>query len=248
MATTPRHGSKARLLCNTKSLSTMLNDATMTYKCEQADVSVWQATDKEYIPGLRVSQLKASGIYVGSPTRTQSVLESALGSTTDDVITYGPEGDAIGSAAHLIKSLETDYEVKSPLTGAVSVSFSAQSDGRSVGGGVWQAPLAARTSTGALAAVTNPIATAKGGVGHFHLTTASTLTTGIQVRIQHSSNGAVWADLITFTNSTNDAGTVQRSTVSGTVKAQTRANCTQFLGGAAKTATWAAAFARVRTS
>lgn len=247
MANTPRHGSKARLLCNNVSMSTMMNDATMTYECEQADVSVWQATEHEYIPGIRSAEFKGGGLFVGSPTLTQNVVENALGSTTDDIITYGPEGDAIGSAAHLLRSQHTQFEVKSPLSNAVSVSFSAQSNLRAVGGGVWQAPLAARTSTGALAAVTNPTATALGGVGHFHVTAASTLTTGITVKIQHSSNGSVWADLITFTNSTADSGTVQRSTVAGTVKAQTRANCTQFLGGAAKTATWAAAFARIRT-
>jgi hypothetical protein len=248
MAFSPRHGSKARLLFNNRSLSTMMNDATMTYSADQAEVSVWQATDKDYIVGIRDCTFQGGGIFVGNPVATQDVIETALGASTDPLMTYGPEGDSVGSAASLIRGGVTMYEVKSPVSGAVSVSFSLQSNGRGAGG-QWHAPLEARTSTGALTELNSGLASGStlGGVGHLHITSASTLTTGITVVIQHSSDGGtpgVWADLITFETSTGDGQ--ERVEVTGAVKQYTRANCTGMVGGASKSVTWAAAFARIR--
>ena len=146
----------------------------------------------------------------------------------------------------LFRQEQTAYKATSPADDVVKVSAAAQVSGGQ-NPGVWLAPLAARTSTGALTEVNSGVAagTTYGGVGHLHMTAASTIATHRWL-IQHSSSSTAWATLLTFSSSTGTtaAGAVQRSTVAGAVKRYVRANCAVLTGGTGVSATVAVAFAR----
>ena len=112
-------------------------------------------------------------------------------------------------------------------------------------------PLLARTATGSGSAVltagtTTVGGTTGGGIGHLHVTAFGTTKHGGTYKVQHSTSGSSWADLITFSTFTGDP-TFQRSTVAGTIKEQLRATLSAFSSGAgstAKTITAAVAFTR----
>ena len=149
----------------------------------------------------------------------------------------------------MMRADDTKYDISVPHDDIVGVAIDAQACDGYYGGRILR-PLGAITTTGSGSGVATPGTTVAGGttgggIGHFHLTTQSTLTS-LTNKIQHSTSGSTWADLITFTAATHE--TFQRSTVSGTIKERLRSTVSTFTGGAWKSATLAVAFSRrVRT-
>lgn len=250
MAPTFRHGKGATALIGRFNMTPYMRMNSVAASCDAADVTHYAQNDKNFIPGLTNVTASFGGLFSfatgAASTEVDAVLQRALGGSTQLVCTVGPEGNSTGQYAFMFKGDQTKLDVTEPLTDAISIAADIQgSDGYD--GGVWLLPLTARTSTGsggtvAFAGSTVTGFSTGGGVGHFHLVSATTLTVGVTVKVQHSTSGSTWADLITFTAAT--AETFQRSTVAGNVKEKLRGTTFVFTGGASKTATYALAFAR----
>jgi hypothetical protein len=248
MAPTFRYGSGAKLLVNARNLTPFIKEGTVSASLEVPETTTWGKSDKEYLPG-GIGDITASfdGLHSKSTATADTItnyLDAALGGSTNFVTTFGPEGDSTGRWAYLFSAIETKLDVDAPAKDVVGVAFDMQGSG-GLDSGVWLRPLSTRSSTASNSAVvcagsTTLGGTTGGGVGHLHITVASTVTS-ITTKIQHSTSGSTWADLISWTST---AETVQRSTVSGTVKEQLRFTISSYTGGAAKTVTCAAAFAR----
>lgn len=256
MAPSFRSGKSARLIFNNANLSQILTDVQVTATANALKTTVFQNNDETYIAGLRDGTVKYDGLFDGTALSTASTattgaldarFNTALAASTQPIVSYGPEGDTIGRRARLYRQETVAYAAMSPANDVVKVTAAGQVSGR-MGAGVWLLPLAAYASTSStFAGVNSGVAagTTGGGVAHFHMTGASTVAT-FQVKVQHSSAAVSWADLITFSSSTGTtaSGSVQRSTVSGTVKRHVRAIISTFTGGTGKSATVAVAFAR----
>jgi hypothetical protein len=80
-------------------------------------------------------------------------------------------------------------------------------------------PLGAETGAGSGTSVDNAASSANGGRGNLHVTAATGSGT---VKVQHSTDNAVWADLVTFTAATG--ATSETKEVTGTVNRYLRAN------------------------
>ncbi|MGH3848414.1 MAG: hypothetical protein ACRDRT_01700, partial [Pseudonocardiaceae bacterium] len=99
-------------------------------------------------------------------------------------------------------------------------------------------PLSAETTSGNGTSIDNAAASTTGGVGHLHVSAA---TAGPHViKVQHSVDNSVWADLITFASVTG--ATQERVAIAGTVNRYTRGNHTP--GGGSPSVTFATVFAR----
>ena len=259
MAPTFRPGKGAALLFANVNMAQILQDVTVDASAQALKTTVFGNNDETYIAGVRDGTVKYAGLFDGSALSTASTattgalddrFNSALAASTQPVVTYGPEGDTLGRRARMWRQETVEYTAMSPASDVVKVSAAGQMSGRQ-DSGVWLKALSATTSTGAFTAVDSAYdaGTTGGGVGHFHMTADSTITSFI-VKIQHSTaasaSTATWADLITFTDCDESTGAAaaQRSTVSGTIKRQTRAIVTTFTGGANNSATFAVAFAR----
>jgi len=256
MAPTFRSGKGARLLFNNADLSGILQDVSVTGSAKALDVTAFQNNDMAYIPGVRDGTVKYSGLFDGTALSTASTattgaldarFNSALAASTQPIVTYGPAGDTIGRRARMWKQETVNYTAQSPANDVVKISADGQLSGRQYAG-VWLLNSTPRTSTSStFASVNSGVAagTTSGGVAHFHMTADSTITT-FRVKIQHSSGATAWTDLISFSSSTGTTSllSVQRSTVSGTVKRYVRAIIPTFTGGSGKSATVAVAFAR----
>lgn len=256
MAPNPRAAKGAKLLFNNADLSGILQEVTMSASVPALDTTVFGNDDKTCIAGVRDGSVNYSGLFDGTALSTASTASTgaldhrfaaALAASTQPIVTYGPEGDTLGRRARLFKQETMEYTAGSPANDVVKVSAAGAVSDR-VGYGVWLHALAARTSTSStFSGVNSGIAagTTGGGVGHFHMTAGSTITT-FQVIIQHSSSGSTWPTLITFSSSTGTtaSGSAQRVAVTTTVKRHVRAAIPVFTGGAAKSATFAVGFAR----
>lgn len=256
MAPNFRPGKGQALYFNNANMSQILTSVTVTASVDALDTTVFAYNDRTKIAGHRDGTVRYEGLYDGSALSTASTASTgaldhkfaaALAASTQPVVTYGPEGDTLGRRARLWRQETIEYVAGSPANDVVKVSAAGNMSTRA-DYGVWLHALAARTSTSSTFGNVNSGytgGTTGGGVAHFHMTADSTLTSFVG-KVQHSSAGASWADLITLTatTATTSAASAQHSTVSGTVKQYTRFIISTFTGGAGKSATVAAAFAR----
>jgi len=264
VAPTFRPGRTGKLLFNNTDLSDILTSVTVEASANAPDVTTFQDADVNRHPaGLRDGSVSYEGLFDGTALSTASTattgaldakFQSALGSTSHPIVTYGPENDTLGRRCRMFQQVQTAYTASSPVDDVVRVSAAgALSDRHDFG--VWLHALASRSSTSStLGNVNSGVAagTTGGGVGHLHYTNGS--LANMTVQIQHSSAASTgstdsWANIITFsavTESSASATAAQRSTVSGTVKRRVRAVITTFstATGNSTTGTFAVAFAR----
>ena len=241
-----RHGQSAVVYWGGYNLSPFLNAATISASMDPAECTNFDSGgNREYIKGLKDATLNLEGFYsVGTTepsTEITDVLNSAFTGTTSPVVTVGLEDDTIGNRAWLFLGNAVQYDIDAPADDIITTSVDLQGT-KGYESGVWLRNLS--QTTGASAAVNSGLTnggTTGGGVGHLHVTTLNA-TGSVTFKVQHSTSGSTWADLITFSAITDLFGH-QRSTVAGTVKEQVRAiNSAQ--GSTANVFTAAVAFAR----
>ena len=262
MAPTFYSGKGPRTLFNNADMSDILQDVTVEASVNALDVTTHQDNDHVKIAGLKDGTVDFDGLYDGTAGSTASTAStgalddrfaSALGASTQPIITVFPTGDALGRRARMFKAEQTGYTNTAMADDVVKVSASASISGRQ-DFGVSLHALAARSSTSSTLGNVDTVdaGTTGGGVGHLHYTAGS--LAGMTIKIQHSSANTTgstdsWADLISFTAVTESsavATAVQRTTVSGTVKRRTRAIISAFstASGNTTSGTFAVAFAR----
>lgn len=263
MAPTFKHGKGVALLLGGVDMALYVNDSGLDSTVDTADVTTYktstggQSNDRRYVAGHRDSEFYLKGLFDASTGPTAATggiggegtirgLRALLGSTAPAVTSWGPGGGTVGDYAALLDGKVNEFNGTAPGQDVVKLDSKVQVSG-GVRGGAWLHALGAETSTAAQSAVQIQSSTSgtaasstRGGVAHLHVVACSTLTT-LTVKVQHSSDGASWADLITL--SATSVGAV-RSTVAGTVKEKVRAASTTLSGGAGKTVTYAVAFAR----
>jgi hypothetical protein len=244
-----RHGQNTRVFFDQYNLSPYLNEATATVEVEPAETSAFGTSAKTYIAGLQDGKVSASGMFDGqSVDGVDTVLNPILGSATDSILSYFPDGYAqptggAGRRAKLAAVMAVNYEVSSPVGDLVSVSAEFQADE-----GVWSGHLLAAGTTVSTAVTTNggnadnAALTSNGGVAHLHVTANANI--GItSFKIQHSLDNSSWADLATFTNVAASTLSAQRVVVAAgtTVNRHLRVQSITANTGAI---TYTAAFAR----
>ena len=245
-----RHSKDAVVYWGQYNLSKFLNAASISASMDAGETTNFaSAGNREYIKGLKDATLAMEGFYSVATTEPSTeitdVLTSAFAGTTSPVVTVGLEDDTIGRRAILFLGDIVGFDIDSPVDGVITSSVDLQGS-KGYEGGFWLRPLSASTSTGSNTAVNSGLTnggTTGGGVGHLHVTSVASTFASATFKVQHSTSGSTWADLISFTATT--AARVQRSTVSGTVKEQVRATISSYTATAgADTITAAVAFAR----
>lgn len=211
------HGKGTVVLVGASDLSCYLNSVDWSKSADTHETTTFCQDAKTYIPGLKDGTATLAGLYDGDLDAVDQVLEGILGGTAQ-VVTVGVEGMAAGKRCRLLKALESEYSVSSPVGDVVAVDASIQADGGILAGVSLQA-LTAVTGTGNGTSVDHGAATSNGGVAHLHVTEFT--GAGGVVKVQHSADGSTWVDLVTF--ATVNGATVERQEVSGTVNRYLRA-------------------------
>lgn len=232
-------GKGASVLHNTIDLSTFFKKAAIETTMGALETTTFTATGRTFIASLLGGgKLQLDGYWDGSANAADVILQAALGAA-DPVITYGPMGTTLGNLAKLMAGLEERYSIEEAVDQVCAISAQIQPDG-GIDGGVYLHPLQLESANVNTASVDNLAGTTNGGVGHLHVTAVNALTTAT-VKVQHSTDNATWADLITFTAVTGV--TQQRVIVAAgtTVNRYTRTTLTGLTG---TSLTYATAFAR----
>lgn len=235
-----RHGKRTAVLLNGTDMSPFLNEATTTQEIETAETTTFSDEDKTYIVGLADGTISTSGLFDSSAGASDAVLNGTLGQE-DNTFTVLPAGNTAGSRAILANGQLTSYEISSPVADVVAISAEVQADGGLLHG----VSLAAAVNTGSASAVTtevdNGAATTSGGLYNLHVT-ANTRDGAATIKVQHSSDNATYADLVTFTNVSASTTGGESITSTGTVNQYLRTLST--LAGASGSITYHVAAAR----
>lgn len=255
MAPIYRHGQSAAVLIDEKNMGDFLREVTFAGSMDAADVTNFgSGCDKEFIKGLKQVVISCDGLWaaataaVGFSTNDiANFFDAHFAGSSNAVVTVAPEGLSTGRRAYLLSGLQTTWDVSAPVADVVSCSLefqgAAATPGYSPGRLLTYRTNSATTGSGGTVAYSGSTAvtpgTTGGGVGHLHVTSETNVTTAT-FKVQHSTSGSTWADLITFTAATGI--THQRSTVAGSIKEKLRGTCFAFTG--AGSMTWGVSFAR----
>lgn len=205
------HGKGTVVLVGASDLSCYLNSVDWSKSADTHETTTFCQDAKTYIPGLKDGTATLAGLYDGDLDAVDQVLDAILGGAAQ-VVTIGVEGMAPGKRCRLLRALESEYSVSSPVGDVVAVDASIQADGGILAGVSLQA-ITAVTGTGNGPTVDNGASSANGGVAHLHVTDF-TGANGV-IKVQHSADGTTWVDLLTFT--TVNGATVERLEVLGTI-------------------------------
>lgn len=223
----PVHGSGSNVYAPGYDFGAFFRQAKTSREKDVADSTVFaSAGNKEFIAGLRDGKLSAEGLWVGTPSVTTDIdpVLEAIDDNTNRPWLYLPYGDAHGNRVRLITGLLTTRDTESPNDdiNKCAIEVQAAQSGAGIENLIVHRALAsaAIATDSAGTAVDNGASSANGGVGYLLVTANATPGTAA-VKIQHSTDNSVWADLITFT-SVGAANQVERIAVSGTVNRYTR--------------------------
>jgi len=215
------HGKGTRIYANGFGLSTVMRESNFDQSAEAHDVTVYgDGDDRVYIPGTRDGSLSMSGLHDGSTAETDRKLKALAGSSAL-VATIGFGGDTAGGLAHLINGHITNYTVSSPAGDVVAASAAVQFSSQHHSGR-WLAARASRATATTHPSVALPGSTlsTRGAIAHLHVFSKTTgAGNDFVAKVQDSSNGSVWADLLTFAtvDSTSIEGSHERVKVAGAV-------------------------------
>lgn len=232
------HSKNSRLAFGQIHLSAFATEASEEYSGDTEDTTTFVDTARTYVPGNEDGTVSLAGLFDGTTDAIHDVLGDLTGLADPVPYTFAPEGWTVGSPAVLADLIRTAYSVPAAVPGMVQVNLSGQATG-GVDDGVTLADLAARTTSADGTAHDSGASSADGGAAHLHVTAASSADT-LDAKVQHSSDGTTWVDLVTFDQATAVEG--QRKTVSGTVNQHLRASWT--IAGTDPEFTFAVAFAR----
>lgn len=232
------HGKGAKVLANGYDVSAYFKTASSKSSVDTAEVTAFGNTSKAYIPGVEDGTFSVDGYYDASLTGIDAQMSTILGTSTVWSIIW--QGDAIGNRGYGAQTITKGVETGADIGGAVTLKAEAQNTGGTDPIVVLHA-LGAETSGGNGTQVDNTVATTNGAVSYLQVT-AKSGTVSLVAKVQHSTDGSTWADLVTHTTVTT-GNVAERIAVTGTVNRYLRALWT--ISGSAPSATFHLAAARL---
>lgn len=210
------HSKLTRVIVNGIPLSRYIDSCDISLTCDTTETTVFESPAKEYMPGLQDTTVSAAGFYDGAAGEVDNLLEETLGSGSD-LWTWFPGGDAFGLAGRGMVAERSSYNVSSTVDGGSRITIAGQGSGQSHRITSLH-PRGARTTTGVGSILDNGAESSGGAVGYLQ---AMSVTGSVSIKIEHSTNGTVWTDLLSFGAVTERGST--RVAVSGTVNRYVRA-------------------------
>jgi len=239
------HGSKSRVYIKGIHASGYVKSLGADSTIDKAETTNLLSAGKEYIPGQFDGTVSLDGYFDGNgalDTATFSyALEALKGVTTQT--TYLPQGDTFGAGGYGIQGFYTKDSIKTNTSDAGSIALEVQS---SVGleRGLVEHVLGAETTSGTGTSIDNGALlspSTNGAAAYLQVTALSgTGTPSVTAIIEHSTTGAVWATLLSFTLQSTVGS--QRVAVTGTVNRYTR--CSWTIAGTGPSVTFSVLFAR----
>jgi len=193
------HGKNAVVLLDNTNLSTTLTDAALSLTADVAETSTFTASSKTYVAGLKDGTATLSGYFESTDPDADAEYLSQLGGS-GSAFSIAPIGYTRGNAVSFGNTIGTSYDRSADVGSVVAVAVAFQFDGDAYNGKSLLTPTSVTGSSNE-ASVDFGAAGTNGGAGVLHCVASSGSPT-LDVKIQTSTDEAVWSDYITFTQAT----------------------------------------------
>lgn len=177
-------------------------------------------------------------------TGSWAILSARYGSGVQGLYVWGPHSFAVGNLTCSLLTEEVEFNPVNVVEDLIKITMKAEAIKDAVDYGVSLHPIGAETVfpfTGA--DVDNLVATANGGVASVHVFAIAGAGPNVVYRVQHSTNGSTWVDLVTFTAITA-ANQSQRIEVAAGTTVNRHLRTTITNGGTTTSVTGLVVFAR----
>lgn len=182
------------------------NDLDHGRKADKIEGSGFGTRVKNNPPGMQEGNLKIKGLYQGGKGKLDSIVNQRFGRTSPVLAWYAVQSLNVGSPLMMQPSSITDYSVTAKLKDSVEFDMELDARGASDSGFILVSPKTLLTATGTGPVDDNTLyggATAAGGAAHLHVFAVDGGTTpSMTMKIQHSTDGTTWTDLVTFAAAT----------------------------------------------
>lgn len=232
------HGRKTKVLLAEVDITAYLRGSTPTGTAEPAEATTYGKEAKVYIAGPSDGTLELEGLFDAA---VDDDFESLLRAAAGKVISWGPDGLALGRRVRTASVLGTSYALSAPVGGVVAATVAVQCDG-GLDAGVSLHDLVAETATANGSGSDAGASSGNGGVGQLHVTAASGTSPTLDAKVQHSSDGSIWADLVTFASLAVPGSERKVVAAGATVNRHLRATWT--ISGTTPSFTFSISFAR----
>lgn len=177
-------------------------------------------------------------------TGSWAILSARYGSGVQGLYVWGPHGFTLGNVTLSLLSEEVEFSPVNVVEDLIKITMKAEAVEDAVDFGVSLHPISAETAfpfTGT--GVDNLAATTNGGVASVHVFAIAGAAPNVVYRVQHSTDGSTWLDLVTFTAITA-ANSSQRIEVAAGTTVNRHLRTTITNGGTTSSVTGLVSFAR----
>lgn len=192
---------------------------------------------RTFQPGLNERVVSAEGFFaydgVTDAFSVDRFFTEAFSSSAERLLTFGVQGSIdVGDIAVMMNTKQASFNIKEVVGDLIMTSFEAKASKDAAQSryarGIW---LMSQTVTGAASGTTvDNAASSVGWFAHVHNTNSDGTAT---VKIQHSTDGSTWVDLIDF-GAVASLGAEQSANTATTVNRYRRAIVTAIGGTTAK--------------
>lgn len=197
-------GRDAEIFIKDDDVSTYFQEIEASSEAGEIDTTTFGLDFKRFMGGLVDGSMSMSGLFDATTDGSDDVLHEALTNTPGVAfpITVAPIGWAVGTPVLMLSGIASTYNIDSDVEEAVTVDSEFVGAGGSRLAHCLLAPTAVTPTGSAVdgANVDNPkaAATTEGARAHLHVI-ANAYNQSTTFKVQHSSDGTTFADLITFT-------------------------------------------------
>lgn len=215
-------GYAAKVFANEKSVCATVNAWTVTHTRAVSEVTAMCQIPgfgaPSYVPGLKGGTLMLAGPQDSVGQSLHAEIAGAIGVDNNLIVTLLPDGDAVGKPALFGNFDPTDWTIDAAVAEAVGFSMNATVDEGVEAGFVLHA-LGAETADANGTSVDRGAtlaSTTLGAAAGLHVTAYSGFTT-VGIKVQHSTDNSVWADLVSFAATTAVGAQIVQTSDTATV-------------------------------
>ncbi len=242
MTTGFQASSKARVLADQFNISQFIKRLAPSGSSGVLDCTTLTDEAKTYQLGVNEGMLAMDGLYHSNDV--PGTLNAIFGPPdTQYLFTGFPEGFAAGKPAWLLFANRASFNTDVVVADLVKCSVQAVSASSDVEAGVSLHDLVAETATANGTTVDGLAASTNGGVANLHVTAIAGAAPSVTFKVQHSTNGTVWTDLLT-SFATVTTATKQRIELADGTTVNRSIRCVVTFGGTTTSVTFNLSFAR----
>jgi hypothetical protein len=231
--TTYIHGKSAAFLHGAYRLSPWVQEVKTSQTIDTADTSHFESVAKTYIVGQHDGTISLSGLYdshtVVGVANLNDIMSAVVASDVNTPVSFAPEGIGIGRAAVMALAKNTQYEIDNVISDVekfsadIQVTYGIQvgafiSDNTGITGSGVDFTTQDNGASGS--------PTTLGARAMLHVP-ENTSTGNLTAVVQHSVDGVVWVDLITFAVVGTLVTTSESKTATGTINRYIRLHTTK---------------------